>query len=158
MNREWRCGGLCTAFLALVSLLAVVAFTGCAEVRIGTESGSPKLKVEGLGSAYAGATAIHKYDGTIFRANLLRGGSCEGEIASVSIWPLCQLGVGVVGARMKLLWLDAGAGVLLYQPKAPETVKSSVEEKKKHEKHESEVDDEDDDDDDDDSDDDTTVS
>jgi hypothetical protein len=60
---------------------------------------------------------LHHYDGTILRLDLLDKATRKGEIVSFELWPLCGFGIGVVGARVQILPVDAGLGVLWYEPK-----------------------------------------
>jgi hypothetical protein len=105
----------------LVGLLMVAC--GCASVTVGTQGAPVKADVAGLASAYVGLNGIRPYDKEIFRLGILSWGEETGEIVSFDLWPVVGAGVGIVGARVHVFWLEAGAGVLLYQPEprsAPE--------------------------------------
>ena len=124
-----RCRGrrLLSGLAILTSSLAVLVCAGCAEIRIGT-SKEPIFEMEGLGTAYVTATGVPEYDGTILRANILRGGAHTGEIASASVWPLAELGIGVLGIRARVVMLEAAVGTLLYQPRSSDVSKSAAKE------------------------------
>jgi hypothetical protein len=97
-----------------VALAALAAGGGCISVRAGTEDSS-FFKIRGLAHAYGSFQGIHPYDGTFFRLGFLKD-TRKGELLSVEIWPLVGAGIGVVGARIQLLPLEVGAGVLFYDP------------------------------------------
>ncbi|HOE95280.1 MAG TPA: hypothetical protein PLS90_15100 [Candidatus Sumerlaeota bacterium] len=96
--------------------VGLVCLTGCISLRIGTDNEPPDFKIDGIGSAYATVTDIPAYDGTVVRFDLFRGGANTGELASFYIWPLGGLDLGLLGARLRLLPLEMGAGTLFYQP------------------------------------------
>lgn len=100
--------------------LALLLF-GCS-LKIGTRSDPEGLSVEGLAGGYASLSGIRPYDGTIIELDFLKRSprSGEFEVASVEVWPVAGLAVGLVGARAQLFVLDVGAGVLAYRPKPPE--------------------------------------
>jgi hypothetical protein len=77
--------------------------------------------MEGLANGYATLSALHKYNGTILQFDLLSESLREGEIMSLDVWPLAGVSVGIVGARLRVLALEGGLGVIWYNPK-PEAI------------------------------------
>ncbi|MGQ9590431.1 MAG: hypothetical protein ACUVYA_09085 [Planctomycetota bacterium] len=105
--------------LVLLGVSASLLF-GCS-LRVGTRSDPGRLDVSGLAGGYVSVNGIRPYDGTIVAVDIFRKSSRsdEFEVASVEVWPVLALGVGLVGARAQLGPLDAGFGVLGYRPQAP---------------------------------------
>ena len=105
-----------------ILLACVVAgfLCGCT-VRAGTEKESSTVSIRGLANGYVSVHGIRPYDGTFVELGILRDSERSGEfeVASAEFWPLLGLGVGLAGARMQLLPLDAGVGVLAYNPRPP---------------------------------------
>ncbi len=85
--------------------------------RIGTDADPPRFKMKGWGNAFATVGEIRSYNGTIVDAHLFRGKQGTGEIAAFDIWPVAGVEVGILGARVRLFNLEAGAGTLLYEPR-----------------------------------------
>lgn len=103
----------------LIVLGAVAMLAGCA-VRLGKGDEPPRFEWAGLGSVYVGASGIRPYDdGSILRADVLKFDR-GGEIVSLEVWPVFGLGIGLVGARVQVLAVEAAAGVILYHPEARE--------------------------------------
>lgn len=93
--------------------------SGCA-IRLNKGDETPSFEWAGLGSVYVGASGIRPYDdGTILRADVLKFDR-GGEIATLEVWPVFGLGIGLLGARVQVLSVEAAAGVLLYHPEARE--------------------------------------
>jgi hypothetical protein len=97
--------------LALLSL----PLTGCIGVSVGTDN-DEFFRVRGLGTAYAALPGIDDYDGKILKVGLLTRSPGGGQLAGVELWPLFKVGVGLVGAQVRVLPLELGAGVLFYHP------------------------------------------
>lgn len=91
----------------------------CVSVKVGARSEPSRLQFEGLGTAYAAISGIRPYDGTIIRLNVVSEENYDGELAAIEIWPVCELGIGLIGARLHVLPVEIGAGILFYDP-APE--------------------------------------
>jgi hypothetical protein len=99
----------------LMAVCAAGVLCGCVSVQMGTRPEKSTVDVSGLADGYMQVTPIPKYDGNILTMNLLKGGG--DDMVSFDLWPLCGVGVGFVGARVNLLWLDAGLGTLGYHPR-----------------------------------------
>jgi hypothetical protein len=99
----------------VVALLGLLVTVGCVSLEVGTESTRPPT-ISTLASAYVGLEGITPYDGTILRIGLWHMDARPGEIFSLDIWPLVGFGVGLVGVRAHVLPVDAGVGVIWYQP------------------------------------------
>lgn len=102
--------------LIVLSLFALSLLNSCISLRIGTEEKPSRIEAKGLGSAYAAIPGIEKFDGNIARIGLFEDTARDGEWASVDIWPIGGVGVGFVGARVKLFIFEIGAGIFGYQP------------------------------------------
>jgi hypothetical protein len=119
-------GGATVRVAATAGLLLVLVAGGCAlEVR--AENGAAVVEAGGLARAYVSVESLRPYSGTIFRLGIFDMAEHPAEIANIDVWPIGGAGIGLVGARVRVLMLGAGAGVLWYQPKphvppAPEPV------------------------------------
>jgi hypothetical protein len=98
-------------------LFASVLLGGCVAVRIGTDAEPPEFEMKSWGNAFATIGDLPEYDGAIVAAHLFRGGKRTGEIAAIDIWPVLGVDVGVLGLRVRLFNLEAGAGTLFYRPR-----------------------------------------
>lgn len=101
----------------LLLLILAAGLTSCVSVTVGAKAEPSRVQWEGFGTAYAAANGIRPYDATFFKAQLLSGSGQDGELASMEIWPLGGIGVGLLGARLHLLPVEIGAGILGYHPK-----------------------------------------
>jgi hypothetical protein len=102
---------LLPVLLSLASLSS-----GCIGVSVGTDD-DEFFRMRGLGTAYAAVPGIDDYDGKIIRLGLLSRAPAGAQLAGIDIWPLCSVGVGLVGARVRVLPFEVGAGILFYEPK-----------------------------------------
>lgn len=114
--------------------LAILPLSGCLSLSIGTQEKESAIHMDGLASGYAGFYPISKYNGTILKAGIFEESARDGEWASLDIWPLGGVGVGLLGARVRVLFLEVGAGVLAYTPRAPKAVTAEKAEKPEPEK------------------------
>jgi hypothetical protein len=98
--------------------LSLSLFTAsCIGVSVGTDD-DEFFRMRGLGTAYAAVPGIDDYDGKIIRLGLLSRSPPGAQLAGIDIWPLLSVGIGFVGARVRVLPFEIGAGVLFYEPKA----------------------------------------
>ena len=105
--------------LSLFLLLGVLVLTpSCITFRLSAED-DPSLKASGIGTAYAGYSGFDEWDGTIIKLGLFGGEGRPGEFFSLDIWPFGGIGLGVAGARVRVLPFEIGVGTLLYHPKLP---------------------------------------
>jgi hypothetical protein len=100
-------------FLLLLVLLLVPS---CIGVSVGTDD-DEFFRMRGLGTAYAAVPGIDDYDGKIIRLGLLSRAPDGAQLAGIDVWPLFSIGVGLVGARVRILPFEIGAGLLFYEPK-----------------------------------------
>lgn len=105
---------ICT--LVVFALLFLVP--GCISFRLSAED-DPSLKYSGLGTAYAGYSGFDEWDGDLIKLGLLGGQGRAGEIFSLDIWPLGGVGIGLAGARVRVLPIELGVGALFYSPSLP---------------------------------------
>lgn len=114
--------------LRLLSLcLLPTMLASCLSVQLGTEDRPSRLQMDGLASGYATIEAFPKYDGNILKAGLFQESARDGEWASIDIWPLGGIGVGFIGARVRVLFFEVGLGVLAYTPTRPPRQAEKVE-------------------------------
>ena len=105
--------------IAVVLLaLGLLAMSGCV-TRVGSEGGVSTEGISGLASGYVTLDALPRYNATIFRFAILDMSYEPGELASVDVWPLAGVGVGLIGAWVRVVTIEAGAGLLWYQPSPP---------------------------------------
>ncbi len=112
---------------ALITLSGVVLLlaSGCVSLQVGTESEPSRVQLEGLGTAYAANSGIRPYDKTILKVSILKDTEDSGEVASLDIWPLMALRVGLVGVKARILPVEIGAGVLFYQPEPSDFIEAA---------------------------------
>ncbi len=104
----------------LAPSLAALALPGCLSLSVRTEAHDPALAVSGIVDGYVTPAALHPYDGHLIDAGLFEGDNLRrGEVAALDIWPLGGVGVGLVGARVRVLPLEIGLGTLFYEPSRP---------------------------------------
>ncbi len=105
--------------IPLSLLLGLLLLTpSCISFRLSAED-DPSIRASGIGTAYAGYSGFDKWDGTIIKLGLFGGEGRSGEFFSLDIWPLGGVGLGVAGARVRVLPFEVGAGALLYHPRLP---------------------------------------
>ena len=119
LTRKWVCAGL---------MLGCLGLSGCLTLKVGAKSEPPQIKARGLVNAHFTATGFEPYGGHVLKAGLFGDSNRAGEIVSLDVWPIAGVGVGLVGARVRLLPLEMGVGVLGYDPKP---VVKVVDEQKK---------------------------
>ena len=102
--------------IRFASLSLVILLTGCVSLTVGAKKSPLRLEADGLGTAYASVKGIHPYNGDILKFGLLDEADGSDDIVSLKLWPLFDVGVGMVGARLQVLPLAVGAGTLFYDP------------------------------------------
>lgn len=121
------------AFPVAGLLLIPILSGGCLSISIGPKSQPSELEISGLADGYATVGAFPEYDGTIFKAGIFSGSNRDGEWASVDLWPLGGVGVGFVGARVRVLFLEVAGGVLGFPDERPKPKEKKKDAKKKGE-------------------------
>jgi len=117
--------------------LSPLLCSGCFSLSVGTKSEPSQLEMSGLADGYAKVDALPEYNGTIFKVGLFSESNREGEWASIDLWPLGGVGVGFVGARVRILFLEVAGGVLGFPEEHPKAKKKKAEPKKEEQKAES---------------------
>lgn len=103
----------------LATALLLLTSAGCV-MRVGSEGGTVSVaRVSGLASGYVSVVDLPAYEDTVIRFGIFDMTDRPGEIISLDIWPLAGAGVGILGAWARVLVLEAGGGVLWYQPEPP---------------------------------------
>ena len=99
--------------------LCAALLPGCLSLSLRTEQHDPALAVSGIVDGYVTPDALGSYDGELLHAGLFGSSARKGEIASLDVWPLFGVGIGVVGARVRVLPIEAALGTLFYEPSRP---------------------------------------
>ena len=101
----------------MMVFIGTLLLTSCLSLEIKAKDKPLRLNMEGLASGYASYSGIRPWNGTLVDLGLLRNTRQDNELVSVEIWPLLDVGVGLVGMRAKVLPFEAGLGTLAYQPR-----------------------------------------
>ena len=102
----------------LLAMVATAALTGCLSLELEVEAENGELEMEGLANGFAGLDGIRPWDGTLMELNTFGECDSDGEIISLGVWPLTEVGVGLVGARVQILPVELGVGTLFYEPES----------------------------------------
>jgi hypothetical protein len=124
---------LLTALLTalLPALLLAALLPACVVLDLRTGGGESGVASHGFINGYA--TAGWPADDSILKIGLLDGPS-PGAILYVQVWKLVRAEVGFLGVALGIGPLDAGFGVLLYDPQPPSHERGDGDE---HDAHES---------------------
>jgi len=98
------------------ALSALALTSSCVSITVGTDDAG--LEMDGIVNGYVSAAALRAYDGDIIRFGFLDD-TKEDELLSFDLWPLVGFGVGVAGARIRILPFELAIGTLFYSPKNP---------------------------------------
>lgn len=101
----------------MMACVGLIMMTGCVSLEIKAQDCPLRLDMDGLASGHASYSGIRSWDGSLVNIGLLGNSRQNNELASVELWPLIDVGVGVVGVRAKVLAFELGLGMLAYQPK-----------------------------------------
>jgi hypothetical protein len=104
--------------LFLGALLACTS--SCVHVNVGTES--EFFDVDSPVSAYGTVDALEDWDGDVLDMGVFSDHRGRNEIFHLELGPLFGFGVGFVGARVRVLPLEFGAGSLFYDARPRRTV------------------------------------
>lgn len=100
----------------LIALLLCFAMSSCVSLRIGPDSDF--LEMKGLANVYGTFDGLDSWDGhTWFDFGLFTNTDGRSELASLELGPLAAVGVGLLGARVRVLGLEIGLGTLFYNPR-----------------------------------------
>jgi hypothetical protein len=111
----------------------------CVSVRVGPDD--EFFRVRGLAHAHASVNGLDDYDGSLLDIGILTNTRGRGELVSVEVGPLAGVGVGLFGARARVLPLELGAGVGFYDPRPRQTTVSYYEKSDQKTESEKEQDD-----------------
>ena len=106
---------LSARLLAPLAALSLAA-PGCIHVSAGFEEGPDRFEIDGPGVIYATADAWPRWNGNLLELGLFNQSERDGELVSLDLWPLFGVGVGVVGARVRVLMFEFGAATLFHDP------------------------------------------
>ncbi len=107
---------LAAATLLLAALMSASLMPACIVVDVRADSHGSGLHSDGLIHGFA--TAGWPADDSILKIGLLDGRS-DGAIFLVQIWKLVRLEIGLLGISAGIGPLDAGIGILFYDPEPP---------------------------------------
>lgn len=113
-----------------------ICMTGCATFNMGVDKNPPQIKADGILNGYMAYNGFRPYDGNIFDAHILSDNGQPGEMVSINLWPVGGVGVGLVGARVKVLPFEIGLGVLGEYPEPENYEKVGEPEEKDKIQHE----------------------
>ncbi|MCX8044820.1 MAG: hypothetical protein N3B18_11945 [Desulfobacterota bacterium] len=97
-------------------IILVACLSGCIRFTAGVHSESYTPRFRGWVKGYATHKAMTEYDGTILTIATFDDSQHPGELLSVDLWPLAGIGIGPLGARIRLLPFGLGFGTIAYDP------------------------------------------
>lgn len=98
----------------VLGLFLCFTLASCVSVTIGSDKDS--LEVRGLVNAYATLDGLEDRSGPLFEFGLFTSEGGRDELFNLEIGPLASVGVGLVGARVRVLPLEIGIGSVFYNP------------------------------------------
>ena len=101
--------------LATCAALLGLTLAGCGSMDVRTD-GDYKIGFEGPLQGYMNTGDIPAYGGEVLSLGWLGGAERSGDVVSMDLWPIGGFGVGLIGARVNILWLDLGLGTGFYDP------------------------------------------
>ena len=118
----------------IVLLLAAVIFltSGCIHLKAGFYPESYKGGFQGWVKGYASYREMPKWDGTFLKIAIFDDSNRPGELLTLDIPFLAGMGIGPLGARIRILPFALGVGTIAYDPK-PNHEKVEKKEPKKEE-------------------------
>lgn len=120
-------------FIVLAAIMACTA--GCIRFKAGVYPESYKPDFRGWINGYATHKEMRGYDGTILKLSTFDDTERPGELLSVDLWPLAGIGIGPLGARVRILPFGFGFGTIAYDPTPqPQTAPKKKEQVKKTKK------------------------
>ena len=103
----------------LAAVLVPLMLTGCIVIDVkpwGADRGGAGVKGDGLITAHA--TAGWPAEESILRLGLFDGPH-PGTLLHLTVWKLLRAEIGLLGASLGIGPLDAGIGILFYEPAPP---------------------------------------
>ena len=100
---------------ALAPLLSALITAGC-RMDAGFDDHPDRFEIDGPGVIYATASAWPRWNGNVVELGLFDEAERNDEFLSFDLWPLVGVGVGFVGARVRVLMFEVGAATLCYDP------------------------------------------
>ena len=98
--------------------LAATSLSACSTLNVNLHSTPPEFP-EATFDLHGTTEALGDYDGDIIDASFLGTGARKGELAMIDIWPFVGVGVGPLGARIRILPIEIGVGLGFYAPSRP---------------------------------------
>ena len=99
----------------IAALAALLLSCSCINLRVGPDEEFFRMK--GLANVHGTLGGLNDWDGTFLDIGLFTNRRGRGELLSVELGPLAGFGVGLVGARARVLLLEIGVGTLFYNPR-----------------------------------------
>lgn len=106
----------CLPRLATLALLLALAAPACVVIDVSADHDAGGFRSDGLIGGYA--TTGWPCDDSLLKLGILDGRS-DGAIFLFQLWKLVRVEVGLFGAAVGLGPLDAGVGILFYDPEPP---------------------------------------
>jgi hypothetical protein len=118
----------------LLALLLVLT-SGCIRFKTGFYPESYKADFQGWFKCYGSYKEMPKWDGTILKIATFDEDTRPGELLTIDIPFLAGVGIGPIGARVRILPFALGVGTIAYDPKPHDkAVKKDMPAKKEPEK------------------------
>jgi hypothetical protein len=119
----------------IVLLLAgvLVLTSGCIRLKAGFYPESYKADFQGWFKGYASYKEMPKWDGTFLKIATFDDNERPGELLTLDIPFLAGIGIGPLGARIRILPFAIGVGTIAYDPK-PHYDRAEKKELKKEQK------------------------
>ncbi len=99
-----------TAKLMALAIVAA-ALPACSTFNLNLHDTPPEFPDAAVLDWQFTTDALGEYDGNILDASFLGTGERKGELVMVDLWPFVGVGVGLVGARIRILPLEIGLGI-----------------------------------------------
>jgi hypothetical protein len=118
----------------VIVLAAVLVLTGgCIRLKAGFYPEAYKADFQGWFKGYASYKEMPKWDGTFLKIATFDDSERPGEMLTLDIPFLAGVGIGPIGARVRILPFALGVGTIAYDPK-PHYEKAEKKELKKEQK------------------------
>lgn len=96
------------------AFLLCFLLSSCVAIEIGSDRDT--LEARGVFRLYASVDGFHQWSGRLLDFGLFTSRGNRDEIVSLEVGPIASVGVGLVGARARVLPFEIGVGSLFYDP------------------------------------------